>query len=451
MKRRDFIKLSIFAGTAIMMNPTISFGADIDISKVDFDANSYQNNKAQVIMVFLYGGPSELAGNLSNFDEIKNASQSDYNSHFGAITPTVNKFWQEAGGDLMEDLINSGDLNLFRTCYSKQRDEKNNKAHGVCVSQNARASFEDESPGMFSLLAKILEQNGVIDKNTVLPFITMEGETPFYAKDDLILSTYLNPVAFDANLNNPYKRDSTNRWFYYTRKEREVTDYHLTTKASLNKKMDDLAQSINKEGQIKEAFTKRESLSDFVDQISTKALPDGITYPQDNNFGDQLKTAINILSSNPDTKVISLGSGGLGGWDDHSEAIDYVSRSRRLFEALSSAMAHIKAQNRENEISIVVFGDFGRNVNLNSGFGWDHGNNQNLYILGGKNYFNSVGVVGETELYNPNKPNRLFLKPKADSYQFEPLCVGATIYKIFGIQNPEVLTGGYGAIEGGLL
>jgi len=159
---------------------------------------------------------------------------------------------------------------------------------------------------------------------------------------------------------------------------------------------------------------------------------------------------VKILSANPDTKIISLGNDGLGGWDDHNDARDYVTRMEKLFSALSAAMAHIKAEGKENEISIMVFGDFGRNVNLNSALGWDHGNNQNFYLLGGKNYFRSVGIVGETELYNPNKLNRLYLKPKNGSYWFEPLSIAATIYRIFGVENPEVLTEGYGAIDAGL-
>jgi len=42
------------------------------------------------------------------------------------------------------------------------------------------------------------------------------------------------------------------------------------------------------------------------------------------------------------------------------------------------------------------------------------------------------------------------LVPKDGSPEFEPLSVAATIYKIYGIENPEVLTGGYGEIGKGL-
>ena len=449
MKRRNFIKLSLATGS-ILLAPSLSRGADVDISKVRFNPDIYASNQAQTIMIFLYGGPSELSGNLSNIEAIKKASQSNYDTYFRGITPTANHFWQEAGGTFMESLVANGDLNVFRTCYSKHREETHNKSHGECIAQNQRGAFREEGSGIFTTLAQILEKNGVISQNSILPFITMEGESAFYAKGDKPLSGYLNPVGINEALDNPYERDYANRWFYYNETEREVADYENNTTASINAKMDILAQAQNKSGQIKEAFKKRASLEEFIKQIKQKALPAGVIYPQNNPFGEKLQTAIQILSSNPDTKIISLGNDGLGGWDDHNEARDYVARMEMLFSALTSSMAHLKALGKEQNISIMVFGDFGRNVNLNSALGWDHGNNQNFFLLGGKGFFKPVGVVGETELYNPSSLNRLYLRPKQNSYTFEPLSIAATLYKIYGIENPEVLTGGFGAIEGGL-
>jgi len=449
MKRRAFLKLSAVAGTSLMI-PSMTEAADIDLSKVRFNSATYQKNKPQVIMIFLYGGPSELAGNLTNIEAIEKASQSKYAQYFRGVTPTANHFWQEAGGTFMESLLASGDLNLFRTCYSRVREENNNKSHGRCVSQNQRGRFIGEGAGIFTTLGQILQREGIIGKDTMLPFVTMEGESGFYGKGDRTVAGFLSPVGMGKDLDNPYARGGIHRWYYYTPQEREIPGYDKNTTAALHEKMDSLAQSLNEEGEIKEAFAKRGTLEQFIDWIKTRPLPAGVVYPESNSFGAKLQTAVRILSANPDTKVVSLGNDGLGGWDDHNDARNYVTRMEKLFSALSAAMTHIKAEGKENEISIMVFGDFGRNVNLNSALGWDHGNNQNFYLLGGKNYFRSVGIVGETELYDPNRLNRLYLRPKTGSYWFEPLSIAATVYKIFGIENPEVLTEGYGAIDGGL-
>ena len=58
--------------------------------------------------------------------------------------------------------------------------------------------------------------------------------------------------------------------------------------------------------------------------------------------------------------------------------------------------------------------------------------------------------MGETQLQPTEDNNRLYTEPKADLYTFEPYAVAATIYKMYGVTNPEVLTQGYGAINTGL-
>ena len=267
-----------------------------------------------------------------------------------------------------------------------------------------------------------------------MPFVTLEGESKFYTEGNTPLAGFLKPVGMSEELDNPYSRYSRD-WRYYTREEREISGYNNSETgfdAALHAKMDTLAQNNNEAGKIKDAFERRASLDTFIDDISTSVTPElgEDAYPENNRFADKLETAIKILSKNPDTKVVTVGTGGLGGWDDHNEARDYVTRTESLFRTLKSAMAHIKAEGKEANINIMVFGEFGRNVNLNSAVGWDHGNLQNFYVLGGKGYFNHKGVVGETILENTGQINRLYLKPKEGTYQFEPLSIASTLYGI---------------------
>ncbi len=449
MERRTFIKLSMATITALLA-PSISSAKELDVSQVIFSSAINSTNNAQTIMIFMYGGASQLGGNLTNIDEIQNASQSNYNNYFRGITKTINNCWQEAGGTYMESLMADGDMSLFRCCYSQVREENNNKSHGSCTVQNQKGSFDDDNAGMIATLAQVLEANGIVNENSVMPFITMEGESKFYAEGKNPLKSYLKPVGIDENLSNPYSRYSR-QWYYYTDTEQDIPNYNNKDTgfdAALYTKMDTLSQTKNKAGKIKDAFTKRASLDTFVDTIANSVTPDlgADAYPTNNRFAEKIETAIKILSNNPDTKILTLGTNGLGGWDDHNEARDYVTRMENLFRTLKSAMAHIKAEGKAQNINIMVFSEFGRNVNLNSAFGWDHGNLQNFYVLGGKGYFNHKGVVGETVLENTGAINRMFLKPKSGTYQFEPMSIAATLYKIYGIENPETLTNGNNAV-----
>jgi len=435
MDRRFFLKgLSLAAIFALF--PKWGFATDRNISGVTFDPTIYNANKAQTILIYLYGGASELAGNLTNLDEVQAKSQNKYD--LSKVTKTTNNFWSQAGGDAMEEMLTSGDMKIFRTCYST--DES--RSHETCTARNQRGTFSTDTAGIFSTLGTVLATNNVINSDTILPFLTMEGESALFANGDIEVAKFLKPSAINESLNNPYARSLP--YEAYTSSEWGATP--RSSESALSAQFDAMAKTINGNSPIQTAFEKRALLDDFIKEQNSKSIPETITYPN-TTFGNKLKTAMKVLINNPATQVISLGSAGLGGWDDHANALNiYPNRMKDLMSAIKVAMAHMKAENKDN-ITIMVFAEFGRNVNLNDSFGWDHGDNQNLYIFGGKRYFNNVGIVGETILQPTGSNNRLYTFPKTGTYWFEPYSIGATIYKMYGITNPEVLTAGYGAID----
>ncbi len=449
MRRRDFLKAAGLTGVSLTASPNI-FGATLNFNDIEFSSAIYERNSAQTIIVFLYGGASGLGANLTNIDEITAASSGNYDYFEGRLHLTSNKFWQEAGGASLEQMITDGSANVFRTCYSAIREADGNKSHGRCVSQNQRGVMNDEdSAGIISVIAQTLFEKGVVDADTKLPFISMEGDSQLFTAPNLTLESFLRPTALSSELDNPYTRRYENRWYYYTRAEREVSQYQ-DNRADLDISMDTLAHSVNQMGKIQDAFDKRVELSNFIDDIDNKELPEGVEYPN-GDFAKKMESAVKILTANPDTKIISLGSSGLGSWDDHNEARDYPIRKESLMSVINAALTHIKSEGKSGSINIVVWGDFGRNVNLNNSQGWDHGNTQNFYTFGGLDYFNHVGVVGETYLEETGAINRLFLKPKSTSYWFEPASIASTLYSIYGITNPKIITGGLEAIGSGLL
>jgi len=429
--------------------------SELVLSDIEFSEDICNDNAAQTLIIYLYGGASQLSGNVSNLDEIEKLSQTSYKDYFDKrLTQTTNHFWQEAGGEEMESLIENGDMTLFRTCYSKVRESTNNKAHGVCTQENQKGTWDNNAGGILANLGQVLESHKIVDSDSLMPFVSMEGESTFYQEGYSPLSPYLKPMGINEKFDNPYYRNRVRRWYYYTQEERDSAPdtYNKSDEdggfdPALTASMDTLAQEQNSAGKIKDSFTKRVSRDEFMRNIATATTPDlgDDAYPN-NAFAKKIEAAIKLLVNNSDTKVLTLGTGGLGGWDDHNEAKKYITRMKDLFLSLKSAMAHLKAEEKNNKINIMVFGEFGRNVNLNLSNGWDHGNLQNLFVLGGNDYFNHKGVVGETKLVDDGNVNRLYLQPSDDSYWFEPLSIAATLYKIYGIENPEILTDGCEAI-----
>jgi len=431
INRRSFLKGVGALGISAVLPYSIN-AADLDYKDIVFDSDLYSQNNAQTIIVYLYGGPSELGGNLTNIAQINTESQNPY--PLNDMTLTANHCWAESGGDVMESLLQNENMNLFRTCY---RTVDNLKAHGECTSQAQRGKHNEGGAGIIANLSSILHHKGAIGEPTSeddigksIPFVTMEGESTFFREDDLGLPSFLKPVALGSSSSNPYQRKG---WF-----QKQIINKETNT--TLGQMLDEMAQNINPDGKIKEAFDRRETLEKFRDEIEGIESP--VEYPANNTFADRLEFAMKLLIHNEHTKVVSMGSPGLGGWDDHSNAINkYTDRMQDLMEAIDAAVTHMNTENRTN-INIVIFGEFGRNVNYNDSEGWDHGNNQNVYWIGGSDYMNHLGIVGETEVYGTGSNNRLYTRPTSTSPSFQVFSIAATIYKMYGITNPEVLTDG---------
>lgn len=432
MNRRDFLKtLSVVAAAALL--PMDAFSFEVDTGLIAFDEELFNSNDPQVIMIFLTGGPSELGANLSNIDEID--ALSIYKHNISSSERTPNNFWVSAGGSAMERMLASGDMNLFRTCFRKDNPIR---SHGFNTWENMRAICGSEDikrhPSMFATVAKVLADRGLVTPNSLMPFVELNGDSGFFTEGDYFTqdSAY-KPIAIMTDLSNPF-----------TQKETTGID---TDEA---KNLDALANSMNQPDAFGIAIDKSVSAGAFVEMIKAQEVPADAGY-SGSSFSKGLQLATTIMINNPDTRIVTLGGAGLGRWDDHSYSrTTYLPRMKDLMESIESSLNHMRIVNRDN-IAIVVFGEFGRNVNLNAANGWDHGNNQNVFLFGGRRFFNHVGIVGETVPFGDAADNRLYLEPAEGSYWFEPYAVGATLYKVFGITNPEVLTGGYREIEAGLL
>lgn len=239
MKRREFIKAlgalgvtaiapDIFSDKSFLSSAHAAPG--ISSSTVSVPAVT-----PQVINIFLYGGASELAGNLSNILDINTQSQSKYtelNPNFlnaydpinadpndlaqgnvGQVTP--NAFWAHAGGIIMEDMLLDGDMTVYRTC---NRKKNNTRAHRPSIFSTQKGTLDiDSAPGMGSTLAGVIAEHraafetsfGKPLEELVMPMVSFEGESTIFAPDPNAttqLPLALKSVGLSANFDNPYQR-----------------------------------------------------------------------------------------------------------------------------------------------------------------------------------------------------------------------------------------------------
>ncbi len=461
----------------------------------------------QVINVFLYGGPSELAGNLTNIAEINATSQNPYTAAINAggageailrldddpMNPgqiTRHGFWKDAGGTAMEDMLTGnglGDagnemLSVYRTI---NRRKENTRAHRPSILSSQKGNLDIEiAGGVGTTIASVLYANKAqLDGSTalggrqledlILPFVSFEGESSAFATDSstnaINLPLIMRGISLDTRFDNPYARGRgvvsvADQSVLDTMVNKRMTE----TQQRFKEVADGFANRSLLENKIK-GFTTNINNDDLLPDITDVNDPDRnptvnpntgtnkLRYP-DGKFSARVKAAVTLAIQNPDSLYITVG-GGLGGWDDHDNAISkYEDRMTDLMNTLRAAAKHLKLGTRydlsdENNplplvgatdnIIINVHGDFGRNVNLNGSMGWDHGNNQNLYTIGGAGIRGQAAlgkVVGKTERFGSTGQNRQFTRPTDDSYEAEPMSIASTVYSYFGVQNPQVLT-----------
>ncbi|MCK4711101.1 MAG: hypothetical protein KAU21_20990, partial [Gammaproteobacteria bacterium] len=244
MKRRDFMKAMGALGLTTIA-PSIFSDKDFisrvqaspDFSNINVDLTGQRT--PQVINIFLYGGASELAGNLTNIADLNVASQSKYagqtalnpvftqlydevaaannpNADVGQVTP--NGMWANAGGIIMEDMLYEGDMALYRTC---NRRKNNTRAHRPSIFSGQKGTLDiDSAPGLGTTLASVIANNsstfttdfGVASlEELVMPMVSFEGESTTFAPDPNAttqLPLVLKPVGLSANFDNPYQRGS---------------------------------------------------------------------------------------------------------------------------------------------------------------------------------------------------------------------------------------------------
>ena len=473
LARRQFLKTAGASGMVAIAPSFLSFpGSTGRAYAAQLETADYQlpAQLPQVINIFLYGGASELAGNLTNIEHINAVSQNSYPTQLLEATSmetgqiTRNGFWRDAGGSAMEQMLATGDLSVYRTI---NRRKNNTRAHRQSIYSSQKGSLSiDQAPGMGSTLAAVMlayrnqldgssQLNGKTLDQLVLPFVSFEGTTVAFAPDpDRLLPLKLRGLSLDENFNNPYTRENSNNDLELDALIRQFSEQHQAMKFS----------------RIAGAFEQRQRMEMLIDNLQTAAdnpLPSApptlaandqdidpesgtLRYPENNRFSPRIKAAVTLALENPDTRFISLG-GGLGSWDDHNGAIEeYVPRMQQLMSALRVAAKHIRYADRSHggqrdtgNIIINVHGDFGRNVNLNNSAGWDHGNNQNFYTLGGAGIRGQQAlgkIVGKTEIFGSAQQNRLFTQPTGDSYETEPMSIAASTYRYFGVNNPRALT-----------
>ncbi|WP_375445706.1 DUF1501 domain-containing protein [uncultured Fibrella sp.] len=104
------------------------------------------------------------------------------------------------------------------------------------------------------------------------------------------------------------------------------------------------------------------------------------TYPT-NELGSRLKTVSELIQSGVSTSVYYIS---ISGFDTHINQPNQQERLLRQYaDAVKAFMGDMKATNRQNDVLLMTFSEFGRRVKQNASNGTDHGTANNVFLVGG--------------------------------------------------------------------
>lgn len=104
------------------------------------------------------------------------------------------------------------------------------------------------------------------------------------------------------------------------------------------------------------------------------------TYPG-NELGSRLKTVSELIQSGVSTSVYYIS---ISGFDTHVNQPNQQERLLRQYaDAVKAFMGDMKATNRQNDVLLMTFSEFGRRVKQNASNGTDHGTANNVFLIGG--------------------------------------------------------------------
>jgi uncharacterized protein (DUF1501 family) len=102
----------------------------------------------------------------------------------------------------------------------------------------------------------------------------------------------------------------------------------------------------------------------------------------DSNLSAQLEVVAKLIAAGSPTRVWSVS---LGGFDTHAD--EHTAQSRLLgavSSSLTKFMSQLRSTNRSQDVTILVYSEFGRRVRANASQGTDHGTSGPVFIMGEK-------------------------------------------------------------------
>jgi uncharacterized protein (DUF1501 family) len=107
-----------------------------------------------------------------------------------------------------------------------------------------------------------------------------------------------------------------------------------------------------------------------------------VVYPTGNGLATQLKMVAQVIAGNLGTRLFSVS---MGGFDTHANQKDNQAKLfGQLGDAVDAFTQDLANMQRQDDVVLMTFSEFGRRVKQNGSNGTDHGTAEPMFIIGNK-------------------------------------------------------------------
>ncbi|TPN84595.1 DUF1501 domain-containing protein [Aquimarina algicola] len=348
MKRRDFLKQSVFA-SGITLVPSFLKGMEFLTPE---QLSGYRN----VIIIQLSGGNDGLNSIIPISNDI-----------YHSVRPVLAKKKEETL-KITDDLAFNDSLKPIKSLYDKGE---------VCIVNNV--GYPNPNRSHF--------------RSTDI-WQTASGS-------DQYLTTGWIGRYLDANCQNPYEAIEVDKALSLTLKGKKmngiaVSNPNLLYQSTREPFFKDIAVNAQKEmldednqGYLYKTMLETYSSASYIYETS-KIYTTNTEYPN-TAFGNNLKGIANFIISGLKSRVFYSS---LGGFDSHVNQMNTQDRLLKIYaEGIGALVEDLKKNNRFKDTLILTFSEFGRRVKQNASRGTDHGTANNVLLIGGS--LKKQGVYNE--------------------------------------------------------
>ncbi|QDU31724.1 hypothetical protein ETAA8_68840 [Anatilimnocola aggregata] len=385
VSRRNFLQLG-----ALTLGGTLG-GLTLGQLYAAEAANGLGSSNKAIINVHLSGGPSH-----QDMFDLKPEAASEFRGEFRPISTNV------SGMDICEhfpQLATMADkFAIIRSLIGSTGAHSNYQTHSAYDQRDLRNA--GGRPAMGSVVNKL--QGG--SANGAPAFVSYNGGSPGYL--GAVHKPY-EPMGGSLRLND------------------SLTSARLDDRTNLLGQLDTIRRNMDTSGQMAalDSFTQR-----AVGVVTSGAVADALdsnkTSPKDQDRygkeGTSFLRARRLVEAG--VRVVTFG---WGGWDTHSGNFTSLKRQLpRLDQGLSALLTDLHDRGLEKDVTVVVWGEFGRTPRVNMSAGRDHWPQVMAAFLagGGMKMGQVIGSTTKNAEYAKDRP-----------IQFQE--VFATLYRNLGIDT----------------